>query len=727
MEYLLVVNWQEGDPLSPTNLNSRIPSWVSTSSSTAAIAAAVVANLPAPVYNVKTDFGAVGDGVTDDHAAIQAALDAASSSADTSGTKTVYFPAGTYLNSLPLWVTGSGVQLVGSYQGIGARTLGVFAGASNIKGNYYGGVGILAAASSATVSNLVAPLVTGTGNSFQLTGHSPWFNLRDCPTMDINGKSALCVEAFHKTTEQVQVLDPIVTSFGRWMPSDALSNAFVLCTSSGKARFTINLSTSGVITITDPAQTLSDGNVHHIAGTYDGSTVRLFLDGALVASSAGTGTVVQGPLEEVIVGATRNNPPEQDQLNDMAGTTFSVRIRDVAGYTAAFTAPNSQLALVSNTLALLNLDLQRGPMTRIQTSSGDVWSVQRVSSFTPGMYSFGMRGLTIDSGSGRLICLYLHGNTEFWFVEHCAFISTRTAIYGPFNNKFQWSVRNCLFQSASTGTRFGIALGGNGGAGHMDSVWDWGSPVPVLFAVGSNVLTNVFCNSGGTQDGANVTGFVLLAQNLNNAPTVMNGCVMNTEAGVGPNYRAAVMIAGGTGTGGVMANGCAFETARNAPHVIADTVAVGKFTGCVFSSAGTQDTIMHAQGTFVRPFAFDACAQQNSPWIPWSNVTGTAVVGRMGTQSSTSTGGTILFDASKYDDWDLTLGSDVTTSTWTRITYGQRLVGAIKMDSTGSRLFTWPTNSKGTVTLSYGSSAINTFAGFYDGTNVILTSVRTGL
>jgi hypothetical protein len=49
------------------------------------------------------------------------------------------------------------------------------------------------------------------------------------------------------------------------------------------------------------------------------------------------------------------------------------------------------------------------------------------------------------------------------------------------------------------------------------------------------------------------------------------------------------------------------------------------------------------------------------------------------------------------------------------------------MDSTGSRLFTWPTNSKGTVTLSYGSSAINTFSGFYDGVNVILTSVRTGL
>lgn len=108
-------------------------------------------------------------------------------------------------------------------------------------------------------------------------------------------------------------------------------------------------------------------------------------------------------------------------------------------------------------------------------------------------------------------------------------------------------------------------------------------------------------------------------------------------------------------------------------------------------------------------------------------MTGTASIGPLGTFSSTSTGGTVRFKASNFDMWDLTLTSDVTLSTWTQISYGQPVAGTIKMDSTGSRLFTWPTNSKGTVTLSYGSSAINTFAGIYDGTNVILYSVRTGL
>jgi len=49
------------------------------------------------------DFGAVGDGVTDDTAAIQAAIDAALvGSFPTAGNKTVLLPAGTYLISSPL-------------------------------------------------------------------------------------------------------------------------------------------------------------------------------------------------------------------------------------------------------------------------------------------------------------------------------------------------------------------------------------------------------------------------------------------------------------------------------------------------------------------------------------------------------------------------------------------------------------------------------------------------
>jgi hypothetical protein len=55
--------------------------------------------------NVK-DFGAIGDGVADDTAAIQAAVNG-------SGGKAVYFPSGTYKISQALVISGSGVSLFG--------------------------------------------------------------------------------------------------------------------------------------------------------------------------------------------------------------------------------------------------------------------------------------------------------------------------------------------------------------------------------------------------------------------------------------------------------------------------------------------------------------------------------------------------------------------------------------------------------------------------------------
>ena len=47
--------------------------------------------------NVQTDFGAKGDGITDDAPAIRAALDVINSGARGGDFSTLYFPAGTYL------------------------------------------------------------------------------------------------------------------------------------------------------------------------------------------------------------------------------------------------------------------------------------------------------------------------------------------------------------------------------------------------------------------------------------------------------------------------------------------------------------------------------------------------------------------------------------------------------------------------------------------------------
>lgn len=78
-----------------------------------------------PVFNVKAlAYGAVGDGSTDDTAAIQAAITAASAAVvvDTipghvTGAAIVYFPDGLYKTSAPLTLGASGIYLVGSTSG----------------------------------------------------------------------------------------------------------------------------------------------------------------------------------------------------------------------------------------------------------------------------------------------------------------------------------------------------------------------------------------------------------------------------------------------------------------------------------------------------------------------------------------------------------------------------------------------------------------------------------
>lgn len=60
------------------------------------------------------DFGAVGDGVTDDTAAIQAAVNAVSAA----GRGEVYFPAGTYKTTATVTISSSNVSLVGAGIGV---------------------------------------------------------------------------------------------------------------------------------------------------------------------------------------------------------------------------------------------------------------------------------------------------------------------------------------------------------------------------------------------------------------------------------------------------------------------------------------------------------------------------------------------------------------------------------------------------------------------------------
>jgi len=74
----------------------------------------------------------------------------------------------------------------------------------------------------------------------------------------------------------------------------------------------------------------------HLAATYDGATLRLYVNGSLIASRAATGNIVSDPSRPLILGAGQNDGSSAVQ------EAVSGRIDDVRLYTRALSATEIQ-------------------------------------------------------------------------------------------------------------------------------------------------------------------------------------------------------------------------------------------------------------------------------------------------------------------------------------------------------------------------------------------------
>lgn len=734
--------WKEGDPVSPTNLNART-------------------NVEGTEFS-GTAYGVDYTGATDSYTAGQNLLDAIATNVLPNGSigggtwRTV---PGTVSHSKPFWLKIAGTRIIGPAQGSDAVNTGL-TGATKFVPSYAYGPSFLIAGSTASVPGLTTSLLTGAGQAWQPTTSSQYFNLRDCGTLDVNGLTALTVRCTYKPAS-VTGNAALVVSGGHYFNTDTQTNAFALFASGSAINFYITTTSGGLTTLA--GGTLVAGNTYDVDACWDGTTVRLFVNGVQVASAAKSGTLVQQIAEDVPIGISFGTTPEASQeLGPPLGPIDAIEVADVARHTSAFTPSTSKPVQDTHTLIICNFEDQFGPFVRGRTKNGDAWLWLRQTNPIPngapgceisGIAISGSRISTLAGAGG----IFVGTNSNEFKFERIDIANSRYGIFVPLVNSFMWRMADISLNPNSKG-RYGVMIGLSSGIGQIDTLRSFGFHVPIVSMGGGLVINNAYVQA---EPADTYLGFLLKQHGPSGAVVVLNNCIFNTETGTNSSFLGAIGV-GGFGSGlpgsGVLTNGCVFETGNSRPPVYCDTVDHVTFNTTHFPIQAGPTSVMDSHGTHFRAILFDNPHMSGAAYpVPLSNVAGTACINVPGKQLlSYATAPT--FDCYTGSSFELPLGGPVTGLAVTNPTPGQKvtmsfarpgtlpssitgLVAWYKADSLslsdGSTVTTWTDSSGNGNTLSentnpptYKTNIISTKPIVrFDGVNTVLsaTGVMQGL
>ena len=492
-------------------------------------------------YNVR-DFGATPDDTTDDWAAIQAAINAASAGAGPFGT--VYIPRGTYYVSKPLHIS-QGIKFYGA--GRGATTITGYAAEQ-------GPVLVVSPPNAAGYTGIPTgpALAMGAGSSMYLDGTNNYeLNLRDGGAVELDGRGAITLELFYKPNFSVPAGQyNIISSSGNVTGPDGSTAISIQHTDNDS--ITALLTVSGAIQVVrSPNNTLATGNVYHIALTYDGSMIRLFVNGTLMASQAATGPINQKVAEDFVIGPKVYDYMESTFMNSMTkGWVDSVRLSANARYTANFTAPTAKLTNDGNTMFLLNFDNNYDQFTVASTMYGpQTLFLRRFGGGMGQVGNFHMADLS-----------FIGTGPEFMYmitsmIDNVQVSAARRGI--EFINNCYLNRLNSVRVIGQSQTQFDF---GAGDASSVLSIQDMdvaGGHFPFYTQTSSVSINGLWVEaSNGTEIAAVFKG------DMNGSATIIQPQV-STETN--PNtIRNAIAI---VGMGTVVMNGGVIETSNGAPHV----------------------------------------------------------------------------------------------------------------------------------------------------------------
>ncbi len=314
--------------------------------------------------NVK-DFGAKGDGTTDDTIAIQAAIDA------TPAFGVLYFPEGNYIQTGPLRVHARPINIRGPR---GPTTGGLAGGAilhataatnaAHPSQNIWCGPQLIVGGESqpypVTVSGNFNVL---NFNGLPTSGNTICLTESDCGSINGLGTGAGTGPGTGFTfeiwldmlgTNPPEAIPVGVSGGGGVIPAGPAVSAFQVNINNG-FHVAVHLKTTGGTLDFASVATFPSSGLTHLAVTYDQSNVRVFINGVLNGADvhAATGTIVQDVAEDFTIGYRSGTWPLGIAFGNSGRINIaSMRLSSRAVYTSTFTPSTTELDTGANDCCL---------------------------------------------------------------------------------------------------------------------------------------------------------------------------------------------------------------------------------------------------------------------------------------------------------------------------------------------------------------------------------------
>ena len=478
-----------------------------------------------PPYNAR------GDGVTDDYAAIQAAINASVGVGFADGRAPIYLPTGHYRVSQPLIVTNQATVIRGAGRAkanIGGTVIVRIAG-NEFPVLYY------VRSSLRTDLRFGTALVTGAGSALEVRGatNDTYIDFQEAlPRRAFNGLSSFSVECFFKMSMSGTLVRHLISSKGQRTSGEAASTTFDIQPRTDGTLVAI-LNVNGTLQTLLTGSVLVADTVHHVALTYDGTTIRLFVDGVLVQSAVAAGTISQGSFDNGSIGAYRQIFPNGGIWTEgITGFMDSIRISNTVRYTAPFTPPTAKLANDANTLFLENFDNEVTDFSKVSMPFGTYWLTKyytaNVGNHTIARQELG--NMQIDAGRGMAVAAW--GTTESYFHD-----LTLTGHIGLalLSDTFVSDVARVTVSASSAAGRIGILQAHQGGISTYRDLTLTSFDYGLILNDGSGVVDNVYIT------GARHVGIILGGtEDQFNLRSIRN----STEGVTDPKYEAALILRG---------------------------------------------------------------------------------------------------------------------------------------------------------------------------------------